>query len=140
MIARATPAVVDLGTGSGTLAERILDVRPRARLIGIDADPAMLATATRRLRGRIETIEDNFERTRIPPVMWCRPRSPCITLRPVAAKPRSTSAASRRSVRRHVGQRRLLPRIEHDRPEAAIAKRGSTTCSVPYTRARADGS
>jgi tRNA (cmo5U34)-methyltransferase len=65
-IARAAPAVVDLGTGSGTLAERILDVRPRARLIGIDADPAMLATATRRLRGRIETIEDNFERTRIP--------------------------------------------------------------------------
>jgi tRNA (cmo5U34)-methyltransferase len=65
-IARANPAVVDLGTGSGTLAERILDVRPRARLIGIDADPAMLATATRRLRGRIETIEDNFERIRIP--------------------------------------------------------------------------
>jgi tRNA (cmo5U34)-methyltransferase len=65
-IARAAPAVVDLGTGSGTLAERILDVRPRARLIGIDADPDMLAAATRRLRGRIETIEDNFERTRIP--------------------------------------------------------------------------
>ena len=65
-IARAAPAVVDLGTGSGTLAERILDVRPRARLIGIDADPVMLAAATRRLRGRIETIEDNFERTRIP--------------------------------------------------------------------------
>jgi len=65
-IASAAAVVVDLGTGSGTLAERILDVRPRARLIGIDADPAMLATATRRLRGRIETIEDNFERTRVP--------------------------------------------------------------------------
>ena len=66
MIARATPTVVDLGAGSGTLAERILGVRPKARLIGIDADPAMLATATRRLHGRIETIEDNFERARIP--------------------------------------------------------------------------
>ena len=67
MVARATPTVVDLGTGSGTLAERILEVRPGARVIGIDADPAMLATATRRLRGRIRIIEDNFERTRIPP-------------------------------------------------------------------------
>ena len=65
-LARTTPAVVDLGTGSGTLAQRILEVRPRARLIGIDADPAMLATARRRLGGRIETIEDNFERARIP--------------------------------------------------------------------------
>src|SRR4030095_3047373 len=64
-IARTTPAVVDLGTGSGTLAQRILEVRPKARLIGIDADPAMLATARRRLGGRIETIEANFERTRI---------------------------------------------------------------------------
>lgn len=66
VIARTTPDVVDLGTGSGTLAERILGVRPKARLIGIDADPVMLATATRRLRGEIDTIEDNFERTRIP--------------------------------------------------------------------------
>ena len=39
MVARAIPTVVDLGTGSGTLAERILEVRPKARLIGIDADP-----------------------------------------------------------------------------------------------------
>ena len=41
-------------------------VRPKARLIGIDADAAMLAAATRRLRGQIRTIEDNFERARIP--------------------------------------------------------------------------
>jgi len=66
VIARTTPTVVDLGTGSGTLAERILEVRPKARLVGIDADPTMLTTASRRLGGRIETIEDNFERARIP--------------------------------------------------------------------------
>ena len=65
-VAPIRPIVVDLGTGSGTLAEQILDARPRARLTGIDADPAMLLTATRRLGGRIETIEDNFERARIP--------------------------------------------------------------------------
>jgi SAM-dependent methyltransferase len=65
-IARLTPAVVDLGTGSGTLAQRILKVRPKARLIGIDADRTMLDAAATRLRGRIQTIEDNFEQARIP--------------------------------------------------------------------------
>ena len=66
VVARTAPAVVDLGTGSGTLAQRILRVRPKARLIGIDSDAAMLATATRRLRGKIQPIEENFERIRIP--------------------------------------------------------------------------
>ncbi len=66
VIARTAPAVVDLGTGSGALAQRILRVRPKARLIGIDADASMLAAAERRLRGNIQTIEDDFEQARIP--------------------------------------------------------------------------
>lgn len=61
-----SPAVVDLGTGSGALAAAIMRVRPKARLIGIDADASMLAAARRRLRGRIDTIHDDFEATRIP--------------------------------------------------------------------------
>lgn len=65
-IAPNAPAVVDLGTGSGALAAEILKVRPKARLIGIDADDAMLETARRRLKGRIDTMHDNFERARIP--------------------------------------------------------------------------
>lgn len=65
-LARTAPAVVDLGTGSGALAQAILKARPRARLIGIDEDPGMLAMAEKRLRGRIQTIEGNFERTAIP--------------------------------------------------------------------------
>ncbi|MBY0493065.1 MAG: class I SAM-dependent methyltransferase [Cyanobacteria bacterium] len=65
-VARLTPAVVDLGTGSGTLAQRILKVRPKARLIGIDADATMLAAASKRLRGKIQTIEENFEDILIP--------------------------------------------------------------------------
>ena len=65
-VAPNAPAVVDLGTGSGALAAEILKVRPKARLIGIDTDADMLAAAKRRLRGRIETIEDNFELARIP--------------------------------------------------------------------------
>lgn len=65
-LAPNAPAVVDLGTGSGALAAEILKVRPKARLIGIDADASMLTAAKRRLRGRIDTIQDNFELARIP--------------------------------------------------------------------------
>lgn len=64
--ARTSPAVVDLGTGSGALAQQILKVRPKARLVGIDEDAGMLAMASKRLRGRIETVPGNFERTAIP--------------------------------------------------------------------------
>lgn len=66
MIARNAPAVVDLGTGSGALAQRIRKVRPKARLMGIDSDATMLAAATRRLRGHIQIIEEDFEHIRIP--------------------------------------------------------------------------
>ncbi len=66
IFARNTPAVVDLGTGSGALAQQILKVRPQARLIGIDADATMLDAATRRLRGNLQTVEEDFERIRIP--------------------------------------------------------------------------
>ena len=66
VVAPMSPAVVDLGTGSGALAAEIRKVRRKARLIGIDSDGDMLAAARRRLRGRIDTIHDNFERARIP--------------------------------------------------------------------------
>ncbi len=48
----AAPTIVDLGTGTGALAARCLDVRPDATLVGIDADPAILDAARRRLGGR----------------------------------------------------------------------------------------
>ena len=67
IVARTVPAVVDLGTGSGALLQRIRTVRPKAKLIGIDADPAMLSAATGRLGRSLQTIEDNFEQAAIPP-------------------------------------------------------------------------
>ena len=66
VVARNAPAVVDLGTGSGALLQRIHRVRPKARLIGIDADAAMLDAATVRLRKKVQTIEEDFERIVIP--------------------------------------------------------------------------
>jgi len=66
IVARTAPAVVDLGTGSGALLQRIAKVRPKARLIGIDADGTMLEAATERLGKKLQTIEEDFERIRIP--------------------------------------------------------------------------
>lgn len=65
-LAPRTPVVVDLGTGSGRLAGRVLEVRPRARVIGIDEDEGMLALAQKRLRGRLATVHGNFETTTLP--------------------------------------------------------------------------
>jgi SAM-dependent methyltransferase len=67
VLARAAPEVVDLGTGSGALAARVLRVRPRARVIGIDEDPAMLTLALKSLRGRLSTVHASFERAPLPP-------------------------------------------------------------------------
>jgi ubiquinone/menaquinone biosynthesis C-methylase UbiE len=44
-----TPTIVDLGTGTGALAARCLDVIPGARVIAIDQDAAILDTARARL-------------------------------------------------------------------------------------------
>jgi trans-aconitate methyltransferase len=65
-VARRRPAIVDLGTGSGALAARVLKARTGARMIGIDEDGGMLRMAKRRLRGRIATIRQDFETVAIP--------------------------------------------------------------------------
>lgn len=66
IVAPVAPRVVDLGTGSGALASRVLARRPRARVMGIDADEGMLALATRRLGRRWTGVLGNFERTDLP--------------------------------------------------------------------------
>ena len=67
MVARSAPAVIDLGTGSGALLQRIRKVRPKAKLMGIDSDAAMLSAATGRLGKTLKIVEENFEQARIPP-------------------------------------------------------------------------
>ncbi len=57
-----SPVVVDLGIGTGALSARVLRVAPRARIVGIDSDDAMLNVARRRLGGRLSTIHGDFER------------------------------------------------------------------------------
>ncbi|GGF50448.1 hypothetical protein GCM10011519_25500 [Marmoricola endophyticus] len=43
VVSRPDPLVVDLGIGPGSLAHRLLDRLPEARVVGVDADPLLLA-------------------------------------------------------------------------------------------------
>ncbi|SRR6266540_5900840 len=65
-VPRGARTIVDLGTGTGTLAARCLSHAPRARIVGIDSDPDILAVAARRLPVRASFICGSFVRTPIP--------------------------------------------------------------------------
>ncbi len=61
-----TRTIVDLGIGTGALSERCLESAPRARVAGIDMDPAILALAARRLGDRASFTTGTFLRTPLP--------------------------------------------------------------------------
>ena len=52
--------ILELGTGTGETARRLLTIHPRARLVGIDASDAMLAVARADLDAdlRVQRLED----------------------------------------------------------------------------------
>lgn len=45
VVARPDPLLIDLGCGPGSLAHRLLDRMPRARVVGVDMDPLLLGLA-----------------------------------------------------------------------------------------------
>ena len=63
----AARTIVDLGVGTGALSARCLRRAPAARVIGIDADAAMLPLARRRLGSRATLTAGNFLRAELPP-------------------------------------------------------------------------
>jgi len=64
---RRAPIVVDLGIGTGALAERCLARIPAARIVGVDEDDAMITAARRRLgRGLRSVIHGSFETLDLP--------------------------------------------------------------------------
>jgi trans-aconitate methyltransferase len=68
-LATRAPVIVELGTGSGALAGRVLARRPDARVLGVDEDPAMLALASARLEphaSRVELRRVSFARFTLP--------------------------------------------------------------------------
>ena len=68
--AAAVPApartILDLGIGTGALSARCLTSAPAARVVGIDVDPAIVALAARRLRGRAAFATGSFLRAPLP--------------------------------------------------------------------------
>jgi len=52
-----TGKLVDLGIGTGSLTERVIEATPKAQIIGIDTDPKMLEEAARRLSSIQNRIE-----------------------------------------------------------------------------------
>lgn len=65
-VPRSARTIVDLGTGTGALAERCLKKAPRAQLVGIDADGEILKLAERRLGKRACLLRGSFSRTSLP--------------------------------------------------------------------------
>jgi SAM-dependent methyltransferase len=72
-----SPVIVDLGTGTGALAERCLQVKPRARIVGVDEDEEMLAAATNRLRRHFTPERGSFEIVDLPA---CHAVTACLAL------------------------------------------------------------
>jgi tRNA (cmo5U34)-methyltransferase len=67
--ARPIRRIVDLGVGTGALANACLDVMPRASIWGIDADPAMMRVVPARLGRRarqVTLVEGSFLDTPVP--------------------------------------------------------------------------
>jgi len=62
----STRTLVDLGTGTGALAARCLAVAPCARVVGVDADAAILRVAARRLGHRATLVAGSFVRRPLP--------------------------------------------------------------------------
>lgn len=56
-LAAPSPRVVDCGIGTGALAARCVEIRPDARLCGIDQDPEILEAARRRLAATGADVE-----------------------------------------------------------------------------------
>lgn len=58
----AAPRLLDLGCGTGALAERVLGVAPGAHLTCVDLSPRMAEAARARLAGRAEVLLGDVER------------------------------------------------------------------------------
>jgi tRNA (cmo5U34)-methyltransferase len=85
-VRRTTPAVLELGIGTGALAARCLEACPLARFAGVDEDRSMLDAARVRLGGRLHAaLEGSFESLDLP---RCDAIVACLALHHVPPGPR----------------------------------------------------
>jgi len=61
-----TPAILDLGIGTGALSAQCLAVLPGARIIGIDEDDEIAELAHKRLGRRLTTVSGTFSAVPLP--------------------------------------------------------------------------
>jgi ubiquinone/menaquinone biosynthesis C-methylase UbiE len=66
LVPARAPVVLDLGIGTGALAARCLERKPRAHIVGVDEDEGMLAAARARLGRRLATLSGSFESVALP--------------------------------------------------------------------------
>ena len=66
LVERRSPVIVELGIGSGALAQRCLAVASRARVIGLDVDSDILALARGRLGARLTARRGDFLTSPLP--------------------------------------------------------------------------
>jgi ubiquinone/menaquinone biosynthesis C-methylase UbiE len=70
LVNKRRPTIIDFGIGTGALAVRCLQVAPKARIVGIDTDPDILALARRRLTQKHAQqpafLHGNFLETTLP--------------------------------------------------------------------------
>ncbi len=141
-VPRNARTIVDLGTGTGALASRCLKRATGASLIGIDADPGMLAVAARRLGStarptpRATLVAGNFLRTPIP---RCDTVVASFALHHV--RTRGAKARLYARIRSALGRRGVLVSVDcnpsPDRAQA-LAQRGAWLAHLRRTYSRRD--
>src|SRR6266545_1265517 len=116
-VPRGARTIVDLGTGTGTLAARCLSHAPRARIAGIDSDPDILAVAARRLCSHADSVARRRGRRLVRAASRAHPRG-----QGAVVPARARGALGTRSVR-HRG----LPAVAEPHRRACGATRMDVT-------------
>lgn len=95
------PRLLDLGCGTGALAELVLGEIPRARLSCVDLSPRMAEAARERLGGRAEVLLCDAERHPSATARSTPPgaTTPSTTTRTPSARPSRRGACSRPEAR-----------------------------------------
>ncbi len=66
VISSGTRTILDLGIGTGALSARCAAIAKRARIVGIDSDPAMLDVALGRLGKKASVVAGDFQAMALP--------------------------------------------------------------------------
>ena len=130
--------LLDLGIGSGALADRCLSQARRARVIGVDLDPAMLEVARRRLGRRLTAVPGDVSAMAFPRCHAITASFALHHLRTPAVKARVYRNACR--ALRRGGRLVTVDRYRSDDPDLDAADRAAWRRHLAhtYTGRRAD--